>query len=101
MKTFFKNLKIKTGKDGVAEILAKGHKIDGIVCASDEIAMGAINTLRENNLSVPEDVSVIGFNGIEMAKNFYPTITTIEQPMYDIGSVAMRMLIKLLKHIKV
>ncbi|MGL4451293.1 MAG: LacI family DNA-binding transcriptional regulator [Sarcina sp.] len=95
---FFKNLKIKTGKKGVAEILAKRHKIDGIVCASDEIAMGAINTLRENNFSVPEDVSVIGFNGIEMAKNFYPTITTIEQPMYDMGSVAMRMLIKLLNN---
>ena len=93
---FFQNLKIKSGKKGVSELLARGCKFDGIVCASDEIAMGAINTLRENNISVPKDVSVIGFNGIEMAKNFYPTITTIEQPMYDMGSVAMRMLIKLL-----
>lgn len=93
---FFKNLKIKTGKEGISELLSRGCKFDGIVCASDEIAMGAINGLRENNISVPKEVSVIGFNGIEMAKNFYPTITTIEQPMYDMGSVAMRMLIKLL-----
>ena len=93
---FFQNLKIKTGRKGVSELLSRGCKFDGIVCASDEIAMGAINTLRENNINVPVDVSVIGFNGIEMAKNFYPTITTIEQPMYDMGSVAMRMLIKLL-----
>ena len=93
---FFQNLKIKSGKKGVSELLARGCKFDGIVCASDEIAMGAINTLRENNISVPKDVSVIGFNGIEMANTFYPTITTIEQPMYDMCSVAMRMLIKLL-----
>lgn len=93
---YFNNLKIKSGKKGMEQILAKGLKIDGVVCASDEIAIGAINILRENNLSVPKDVSVIGFNGIEMARNFYPSITTIQQPMYDMGSVAMRMLIKLL-----
>ena len=93
---YFNNLKIKSGKDGVEKILSSGHNIDGIVCASDEIAIGAINMLRESGLSVPKDVSVIGFNGIEIARNFYPVITTIEQPMYDMGSVAMRMLIKLL-----
>ncbi|MGL5635084.1 MAG: LacI family DNA-binding transcriptional regulator [Sarcina sp.] len=93
---FFDTLKIKSGKKGVEAILSKDSKIDGIVCASDEVAMGAINALRERGIKVPEDISVIGFNGIDMARNFYPTITTIEQPMYDMGSVAMRMLIKLL-----
>ncbi|MGL5767587.1 MAG: LacI family DNA-binding transcriptional regulator [Sarcina sp.] len=93
---FFDTLKIKSGKMGVEAILSKDSKIDGIVCASDEVAMGAINALRERGIKVPEDISVIGFNGIDMARNFYPTITTIEQPMYDMGSVAMRMLIKLL-----
>lgn len=95
---YFNNLKIKSGKVGVEQILSSGINVDGIVCASDEIAMGAINTLRANGKDVPTDVSVIGFNGIEMARNFYPSITTIEQPMYDMGSVAMRMLIKLLNN---
>lgn len=93
---YFNNLKIKSGCKGVEQFIESGLKIDGIVCASDEIAIGAINTLRANGINVPTDVSVIGFNGIEMARNFYPSITTIEQPMYDMGSVAMRMLIKLL-----
>ncbi|MGL4739722.1 MAG: LacI family DNA-binding transcriptional regulator [Sarcina sp.] len=93
---FFDTLKIKSGKKGVEAILSNDSNIDGIVCASDEVAMGAINALRERGIRVPEDISVIGFNGIDMSKNFYPTITTIEQPMYDMGSVAMRMLIKLL-----
>lgn len=93
---YFNNLKIKSGKEGVLELLDRGQKFDAIVCASDEIAVGAINTLREKGIRVPEDVSVIGFNNIEIAKNFYPSITTVAQPMYDMGSVAMRMLIKLL-----
>ena len=58
--------------------------------------MGAINALRDNELKIPEDVSVIGFNDNFAASIFYPKITTVSQPTYDMGSVAMRMLIKLL-----
>lgn len=89
-------LKVKTGYEGVGNILSKNDKIDAIVCASDEIAMGAINALRDKGIKVPEDVSVIGFNDIYAASIFYPKITTISQPMYDMGSIAMRMLIKII-----
>ncbi|MGL5616622.1 MAG: LacI family DNA-binding transcriptional regulator [Sarcina sp.] len=95
---YFNNLKPKSGYEGVKEIIARGEKVDAVVCASDEIAMGAINALRESGLDIPKDVSVIGFNNIDLSKNFYPRITTIGQPMYDMGSVAMRMLIKLLNN---
>lgn len=93
---YFNNLKVKTGYEGAVEIINSGKKFDGIVCASDEIAMGAINALRDNNIKVPEEVSVIGFNNNYASAIFYPKITTISQPSYDMGSVAMRMLIKLL-----
>ncbi len=96
--TYFHNLKVKTGYQGVMEMLNKGVKPQGIVCASDEIAMGAINALRDNGLKVPEDVSVTGFNDIDLAGAFYPKLTTVYQPMYDMGSVAMRMLIKLINN---
>lgn len=92
----FDTLRVKSGCEGAKEFIDSGKKFDAIVCASDEIAMGAINTLRENGISVPEDVSVIGFNNNFAASIFYPKITTISQPSYDMGSVAMRMLIKLL-----
>ena len=58
--------------------------------------MGVINALREIGKKVPEDVSVVGFNDNMMSSVFYPKITTIKQPSYDMGSVAMRMLIKML-----
>ena len=57
--------------------------------------MGAINALRDHGKRVPEDVSVIGFSNIDMSEVFYPKITTVAEPMYDMGSIAMRMLIKL------
>ena len=51
---------------------------------------------RIKGYNVPEDISVIGFNNNHVSSYFYPRITTISQPSYDMGSVAMRMLIKLL-----
>ncbi|MBL4931415.1 LacI family DNA-binding transcriptional regulator [Clostridium paridis] len=94
--TFFKSLKANTGYEGINEILSSGKKLDGLVCGSDEVAMGAINALRDKGIKVPEDVKVIGFNNISVAELFYPKITTVAQPMYDMGSVAMRMLIKII-----
>lgn len=93
---YFGSIKIKTGYEGVNKFIESKHKFDGIVCASDDIAMGAINALRDNNIDVPKDVSVVGFNDNFAASIFYPKITTISQPTYDMGSVAMRMLIKIL-----
>ena len=96
--TYFHNLKVETGYNGVMEMLNKGANPKAIVCASDEIAMGAINALRDKGLKVPEDVSVTGFNDIDLARAFYPKLTTVHQPMYDMGSVAMRMLIKIINN---
>ncbi|MCI6190946.1 MAG: LacI family transcriptional regulator [Clostridium sp.] len=93
---YFKNLTVKTGYQAIQRFTENNKMFDGIVCASDEIAMGAINALREKGVRVPEDVSVIGFNNNILGEIFYPKLTTISQPSYDMGSVAVRMLIKIL-----
>ncbi|BDR65866.1 LacI family transcriptional regulator [Clostridium tetani] len=86
-------LKAGDGYEAMEKIL-KEESIDSVFCANDEIAMGTINALRDKGINVPEDVDVIGFNNIYSASIFYPKLTTISQPMYDMGSVGMRMLIK-------
>lgn len=91
----FGGSKAKDGVDGMNSIL-KTSKIDAVFCSSDEIAMGAINALREHNILVPGDVDVMGFGNIYSASVFYPKLTTVSQPMYDMGSVGMRMLIKII-----
>ena len=95
---FLQNLKYKTGHDAAEKFLKVDKKIEGVVCASDEIAMGVINGLREKGINTPGDVSVIGFNNNAVASYFYPRLTTVNQPSYDMGSVAMRMLIKILNN---
>ncbi|OPJ61314.1 LacI family DNA-binding transcriptional regulator [Clostridium oryzae] len=91
---YFGELRAQEGYEGVNKILESGEKFDALFCGSDEIAMGAINALREKNIKVPEDVDVIGFDNIYSSSIFYPKLTTVAQPMYDMGSVGMRMLIK-------
>lgn len=98
-RTYFSNLKAKDGYEGINIILDK-TEIDSIFCSSDEIAMGAINALRDRGIKVPENVDVMGFDNIYSASIFYPKLTTVAQPIYDMGSVGMRMLIKLINNQK-
>lgn len=92
---YFGGLKAQDGYEGILNIL-DNSEIDAVFCASDEIAMGSINALRDRKIRVPEDVDVVGFNNIYSSAIFYPKITTIGEPMYDMGSVGMRMLIKII-----
>lgn len=90
---YFGELKAHEGYEAVNKFLDK-EQFDAVFCTSDEIAMGAINALRERGIKVPEEVEVVGFDNIYSSSIFYPKLTTIAQPMYDMGSVGMRMLIK-------
>lgn len=91
----FGGLKAQEGYEAVDKILSKA-KFDAVFCASDDIAMGVINALREKGISVPKDVDVIGFDNTYSSAIFYPKLTTVAEPTYDMGSVGMRMLIKII-----
>ncbi|GAA0125539.1 substrate-binding domain-containing protein [Clostridium senegalense] len=92
---YFSSLNAQEGFKGTNEILSK-NSFDAIFCSSDEVAVGAINALREKNIKVPDEVSVMGFNDTDLAAMYYPTLTTVSQPLYDMGSLSMRALIKIL-----
>ncbi len=67
-----------------------------LFCSNDEMAMGAINELRELDLATPDDVSVVGFDDIVFARAFHPPLTTMRQPRRGMGKAAMRLLRDLL-----
>lgn len=99
--TYLGGVKARDGYRGINTILDKGNKVDAVFCASDEIAMGVINALRDRDIKVPGDIDVMGFDDIYSASVFYPKLTTVAQPMYDMGSVSMRMLIKSINNLVV
>ncbi len=68
-----------------------------IFATADDMAVGAMNALYDNGYKIPEDVSVVGFYDTKMSSLFRPKLTTIRQPIYDMGAVAIRLLIKLIK----
>ncbi|MEI6216907.1 MAG: substrate-binding domain-containing protein [Actinomycetes bacterium] len=65
----------------------------GIICGNDLIALGAIRALRERNISVPGEVSVIGYDDIDFARSAAVPLTSISQPAFELGYAAAELLI--------
>lgn len=80
------------GKD-ILELRNK-LKATAIFCCHDEVAIGLINYFHDNNINVPRDVSIAGYGDIRIASIYRPKLTTIKEPYYDIGAVAIRKIIK-------
>lgn len=87
---------IKGGFDLMEELLKLEDLPTAVFALNDEMALGAIRKLEEKGLKVPQDMSVAGFNNFTISEWLTPSITTIAQPMYDIGALCARMLIKML-----
>ena len=83
---------IATGAEEMAELLALPEPPTAVFCGSDEIAMGAIRTIKQARLRVPEDISIVGFDNIYFAAVTDPPLTTIDQPARQLGFEAMRLL---------
>lgn len=83
-----------SGHEAVEHFLSLSNKPTGIFVASDEMALGVIHGFHDRGLSVPDDIEVMGFDNTRLATMVRPTLSTVVQPMYDIGAVAMRLLTK-------
>ncbi|MGW4929638.1 LacI family DNA-binding transcriptional regulator [Agromyces sp. NPDC004153] len=77
------------GRDASALLLSQHPDIDGIFCASDQIARGALDTLRDLGKRVPEDIAVIGYDNWEvLATNSRPELTSIDANLQQLGRAA-------------
>lgn len=73
--------------------LASAARPTAVACASDECAMGLISELARHGVAVPRDLSVTGFDDIEIAGRFIPALTTVRQPREALGREAARLLV--------
>lgn len=87
---------LNNGYEYIQKKIKSGISFDGVFCTCDELAIGAMNALRENNINIPDDCEVIGFNNILMSSAFSPKLTTVDASSYDLGSIGMRMLLKII-----
>ncbi len=79
------------GYDGARYLLE--HTVDAIFAASDSMALGALEAIQEAGLRVPEDVALVGFDGLEMTSSTHPPLTTVRQHISSTGNMAVQMLL--------
>lgn len=83
----------------VKEYLATNESLPftAIFASNDLMAIGAIKALKEVGYQVPKDVSVVGFDGIQLASCIEPALTTVQQPIYELGANVTQQLMKILE----
>jgi LacI family transcriptional regulator len=81
---------MESGQRGVRPLLALASSPTAIVAGNDMIAFGVMSALKQQGKCVPTDVAVIGFDNIPMAALYVPPLTTIAQPMYEMGASAIQ-----------
>lgn len=85
-----------SGMQGAARLCGSGLEFDALVCLNDRMAQGALEELNRRKIRVPEDVALVGFDGIESSLYTFPPLTTVRQPMDELGSAGVDMLERLM-----
>ncbi|MFY0545852.1 LacI family DNA-binding transcriptional regulator [Brevibacillus sp. H7] len=86
--------RVDGGLNAVKELLAKHPDVDGIFAGNDLMAIGALKGLHQLGVRVPHDVALIGFDGISLTEITEPELSTVAQPIYEMGSLAAKVLIE-------
>lgn len=87
---------IEGGIETTKEILDMTEQVDSIIYSSDIMAFGGIKVLIKRGFKIPKDISVIGYDNIEMSEFIEPELTTVSQPIYEMGKCACELLINII-----
>ena len=91
------NVKFEDGQQAMKGLLKQEVRPTAVFAVSDVLAIGALKELNINQIRVPEDIALVGFDKIVFSNMTHPTLTTISQPMYKMGSISANMLINKIK----
>jgi LacI family transcriptional regulator len=86
-----------SGYEITKHILGLAERPTAILCCNDLMAFGAMSAAQDRGLSVGKDISITGFDNIPMAEHSHPPLTTLKQPIYQIGNRVCEMLIRILR----
>jgi len=86
----------EAGAQGAEYFLALDAQPTAIICANDSMALGAMRRIQQANLKVPADISVVGFDDIDIASQISPALTTVAAPIADIATHSFNILARLI-----
>ena len=79
---------------GAQKLLALSDRPTAIFCCSDTIAIGAYQAIQNQGLCIPQDISIMGYDDIELARYLFPSLSTISQPKAELGKLAVETLLQ-------
>lgn len=83
------------GEEAMTELLSRGRQFTAVVCYNDSMAAGALSVLSDNGIEVPQDMSVIGFDDVLIARYMRPRLTTIRYPVMAMANQAAELALAL------
>lgn len=91
----------RSGRDAMKQLLARDRRPTAVFCANDMMAIGAMQAIKEADLSIPDDIALVGADDIQLGRYVTPQLTTIQQSMYSLGEGACEHLFSYLDNKKV
>lgn len=86
-----------SGGRGLEKLLKQRPSVEAVFVANDQMALGAFQVARRSGLRVPEDLAIVGFDNSPESAYFYPPLTTVSQPLYDVGCASVEVLHSIIK----
>ncbi len=93
------NFQLKEAAEAAKKLFKEHPDIDGVFAGNDLMAIGTLRALQEHGIRVPDQVQIIGYDGISLAEMVYPELSTVSQSIYEMGMLAARILIKKIEQI--
>lgn len=82
------------GSRAMTQLMNSGQRFSVVICANDEMAAGALGVLRERNVRIPEDISIMGFDNVFFTDYFRPRLSTVNYPVREMGQMAARYILR-------
>lgn len=90
---FWGNFSIDSGYEMMKKVFNNLGKVDAVFACNDLIALGAIQAIEEKKYKIPDDISIIGFDDIYLSRFLKPPLTTVRQPIYNMGKIVAEILL--------
>jgi LacI family transcriptional regulator, gluconate utilization system Gnt-I transcriptional repressor len=88
---------VRLGAELFAELLARNPDVEAVFCCNDDLALGALFECHRRGISVPDEMSIVGFNDLEFCASAYPSLTSVAIPRYEMAEKAARIVLDIIR----